>query len=179
MKSHPSCCPTQELNPGSDGDAQNGANGAGCAEACCRRVPGRSGGAGGGGWWARGAVGRSAWSPSECRTRCVSRLAIEILLAAFQGHLPCAISLQCLCGASAVSDANPAPESSTHSKQRQLDSFLREVITRGTSDTTGYGPKYRRARMQPPTLSPEDSDAAASAAHAPYTRMCAAEAVEA
>ena len=28
------------------GDAQNGANGAGCAEACCRRVPGRGGGAG-------------------------------------------------------------------------------------------------------------------------------------
>lgn len=38
---------------------------------------------------------------------------------------------------------------------------------------------YRRARMQPPTLSPEDSDAAASAAHAPYTRLCAAEAAEA
>ena len=44
---------------------------------------------------------------------------------------------------------------------------------------TGYGPKYRHARMQPPTLSPEDSDAAASAAHAPYTRLCAAEAAEA
>ena len=28
------------------GDAQSGANGAGCAEACCRRVQGRGGGAG-------------------------------------------------------------------------------------------------------------------------------------
>ena len=28
------------------GDVQSGANGAGCAEACCRRVPGRGGGAG-------------------------------------------------------------------------------------------------------------------------------------
>ena len=38
------------------GDAQNGANGAGCAEACCRRVPGRGGGAGRGlgGWVSRG-----------------------------------------------------------------------------------------------------------------------------
>ena len=27
------------------GEAQSGANGAGCAEACCRRVPGRGGGA--------------------------------------------------------------------------------------------------------------------------------------
>jgi len=47
------------------------------------------------------------------------------------------------------------------------------------SARTGCGPKYRHARMQPPTLSPEDSDAAASAAHAPYTRLCAAEAAEA
>ena len=44
---------------------------------------------------------------------------------------------------------------------------------------TGCGPKYRHARRHPPTLSPEDSDAAASAAHAPYTRLCAAEAAEA
>ena len=33
--------------------------------------------------------------------------------------------------------------------------------------------------MQPPTLSLEDSDAAASAVHAPYTRLCTAEAAEA
>ena len=39
------------------GDAQNGANGAGCAEACCRRVPGRGGGAGWG-WGAWRVVGR-------------------------------------------------------------------------------------------------------------------------
>ena len=38
---------------------------------------------------------------------------------------------------------------------------------------------YRQARMQPPTLSPEDSDAAASALHAPYRRLCSAEAAEA
>ena len=44
---------------------------------------------------------------------------------------------------------------------------------------TGYGRKSAHARMQPPTLSLEDSDAAASAAHAPYTRLCAAEAAEA
>ena len=45
--------------------------------------------------------------------------------------------------------------------------------------STGCGPKYRRERMQPPTLSLEDSDAAASAVHAPYTRLCTAEAAEA
>ena len=33
--------------------------------------------------------------------------------------------------------------------------------------------------MQPPTLSPEVSDAAASAVHAPHTRLCTAEAGEA
>ena len=49
----------------------------------------------------------------------------------------------------------------------------------GTCTHTGYGRKSLHARMQPPTLSLEDSDAAASAAHAPYTRLCAAEAAEA
>ena len=44
---------------------------------------------------------------------------------------------------------------------------------------TGYGPKSRHARMQPPTLSPKASDAAASAMHARYTQLCAAEAAEA
>ena len=39
--------------------------------------------------------------------------------------------------------------------------------------------KYRLSRMQPLTLSPKASDTAASAAHAPYTRLCAAEAAEA
>ena len=43
----------------------------------------------------------------------------------------------------------------------------------------GYGPKYRHRSGQPPTLSPEVSDDAASAAHAPYTQLCAAEAAEA
>ena len=41
---------------------------------------------------------------------------------------------------------------------------------------TGYGRKSAHARMQPPTLSLEDSDAAASAVHAPYTRLCTADA---
>ena len=54
-----------------------------------------------------------------------------------------------------------------------------KMDTGGEYGATGCGPKYRHARMQPPTLSPEDSDAAASAAHAPYIRLCAAEAAEA
>ena len=44
---------------------------------------------------------------------------------------------------------------------------------------TGYGRKSLHRSGQPPTLSPEDSDAAASAEHAPYTRLCSAEAAEA
>ena len=44
---------------------------------------------------------------------------------------------------------------------------------------TGYGPKSLYARGHPPTLSPKASDAAASAVHAPYTRLCTAEAAEA
>ena len=46
-------------------------------------------------------------------------------------------------------------------------------------DLVGYGRKSVLRSGQPPTLSPEVSDAAASAAHAPYTRLCAAEAAEA
>ena len=46
------------------GDAQNGANGAGCAEACCRRVPGRGGGAGLG-LGGSASRGWSAWSWSS------------------------------------------------------------------------------------------------------------------
>ena len=47
------------------------------------------------------------------------------------------------------------------------------------SVATGYGPKSHHRSGQPPTLSPEVSDAAASAVHAPYTRLCTAEAAEA
>ena len=43
----------------------------------------------------------------------------------------------------------------------------------------GVRPLVIGARMQPLTRGPEASDTAASAAHPPYTRLCAAEAAEA
>ena len=39
---------------------------------------------------------------------------------------------------------------------------------------TGYGLKYRGARVQPLTRGPEASNSAASAVHPPYTRLCTA-----
>ena len=64
--------------------------------------------------------------------------------------------------------------------QQQSEPTQRLLAFPTDSDkVTGYGRKSAHARLQPPTLSLEDSDAAASAAHAPYTRLCAAEAAEA
>ena len=67
------------------------------------------------------------------------------------------------------------------SGKRGLASVARRVHAYIFRDSprTGYGRKYRHARMQPPTLSPKASDAAASALHAPYRRLCSAEAAEA
>ena len=48
-----------------------------------------------------------------------------------------------------------------------------------TFDRKGTAQSIHERELQPPTLSPEVSDAAASAAHAPYSRLCAAEAAEA
>ena len=64
-------------------------------------------------------------------------------------------------------------------KECGRSSFCEHGRPRDYCNCTGYGRKSLHARMQPPTLSLEDSDAAASVAHAPYTRLCAAEAAEA
>ena len=71
-----------------------------------------------------------------------------------------------------------APGEDSDAQERESMTY-EQLVEQPLFFNTGCGPKYRHARMQPPTLSPEDSDAAASAAHAPYTRLCSAEAAEA